>query len=209
MLLVALAAGPVASAHRRDEFLQAARVAIDPDRVRVELDLTPGISIADTVLRDIDRDGDGSISAAEGTGYAARVLSAVTIDVDNVALAPRLLDSTFPDIAAVRHGEGTIRIRLSAETPRLGAGAHRLRYRNAHQPDMSVYLANALVPADARVAITGQDRDVDQRALSVDYVLGADPAPSGRRRLPLITAALAAAMGLALAMGAARRTWRR
>jgi hypothetical protein len=192
----------VTSAHRRDEYLQAARVAIDPDRVRIELDLTPGISIADAVWQDIDRDRDGSISAAEGRAYAARVLGAVSVDIDAVALAPRIVDTTYPDAGAVRSGEGTIRIRLSAEAPRVSAGAHRLRYRNAHQPDGSVYLANALVPEDARVEIRRQDRDVDQRTLSVDYVL-AGPL-SGRTRRPLATLAMAAVMGL-VALAAFRR----
>lgn len=204
-LLLTLAAGTLASAHRRDELLQAARIAIEPDRVRIELDITPGITIADAVLADIDRDRDGSISAAEGAAYAARILSAVTVDVDAVALAPRLIDTTFPDVRAVRQGDGMIRLRLSAEAPRLASGAHRLRYRNAHQPETSVYLANALVPADARVSITGQDRDVDQRTLTVEYVLAPDPAPPGRTRLPPITMAMVAAIGLALALGAARR----
>jgi hypothetical protein len=36
-----------ASAHRRDEYLQAARIAVGPDRVRIELDLTPGMAVAD------------------------------------------------------------------------------------------------------------------------------------------------------------------
>jgi hypothetical protein len=201
-VLLLLAAGAVTSAHRRDEYLQAARVAIDPARVRIELDLTPGISIAEAVWQDIDRDRDGSISTAEGDAYASRVLSAVAVDIDAVTLAPRIVDATYPDAGAVRSGEGTIRIRLSAEAPRVSPGAHRLRYRNAHQPDGSVYLANALVPEDTRVEIRGQDRDVDQRTLSVDYVL-AGPT-SGRARLPLATLAMAAALGL-VALAASRR----
>jgi len=203
-LLAILAAGAVASAHRSDEYLQATRIRIDADRVRVELDLTPGISVADRVLKDIDRDHDGSISAVEGAAYAARVLSAVAMDVDAAALSPHIVDSTFPDAGLVRNGEGTIRIQLAAATSRLGDGAHRLHFRNAHQPEMSVYLANALVPSDPRIEITGQDRDVDQRTLSIDYVLATASTAPGRGRLPLITLAVAAAMGL-VALTAARR----
>jgi hypothetical protein len=204
-LVATLAAGTATSAHRRDEYLQAARLAIDPGRVRIELDLTPGISIADAVLKDVDGDRDGSISAAEGTAYAARISNAVSLDIDGVALAPRIVESTFPEENAIRSGEGTIRLRMSADTPRLAAGAHRLRYRNTHQPGLSAYLANALVPTDARVAITAQDRDVDQRTLSVDYELAPNSAHAGGRRLSPITLATAAAMALLLALGAARR----
>ena len=41
-------------------------------------------------------------------------------------------------------------------------------------------LANVLVPASNRVAVTWQP-DVDQRRLIVDYVLRADPAARARR----------------------------
>ena len=47
-----LAGVAVVSAHRRDEYLQAARLALDPGRVQIELDLTPGIAVADAILVD-------------------------------------------------------------------------------------------------------------------------------------------------------------
>ena len=43
-LALTIAGGAGVSAHRRDEYLQAARLAIDPGRVQLELDLTPGIA---------------------------------------------------------------------------------------------------------------------------------------------------------------------
>src|SRR5262245_65012781 len=55
------ALGSVLSAHRRDELLQAARIAVGPERVDLELDLTPGIDVADGVIADIDRDGNGAL----------------------------------------------------------------------------------------------------------------------------------------------------
>ena len=42
VLVLVAVAGPV-SAHRLDEYLQAARIGIDPERVQIELDLTPGV----------------------------------------------------------------------------------------------------------------------------------------------------------------------
>ena len=43
--------------------------------------------------------------------------------------------------------------------PTVSAGAHRLLFRNAHLAGHSAYLANALVPESARVAVTSQRRD--------------------------------------------------
>jgi hypothetical protein len=75
-------AGSSTSAHRRDEYLQAARIAIDPDRVRVEVDLTAGIAVADAVLAGIDRDHDGTISPEETQAYTAAVRQELWLDVD-------------------------------------------------------------------------------------------------------------------------------
>ena len=62
----------------------------------------------------------------------------------------------------------------------VSAGPHHLLYRNSHHPDIGVYLANVLVPASHRIAVTGQRRDVDQRQLIVDYVLRGERAASAR-----------------------------
>jgi len=168
--------GTGVSAHRYDEYLQAARLGIDPDRVQLELDLTPGIAVAGKVWSEIDLDADRSISVAEARAYAQRVLSIVTLSVDGLPLAVELVDSEFPSIDSVLNGDGTARIRANALMPRLADGRHHLRYRNAFKSDIGVYLANALVPVSDRVMVEGQRRDVDQRDLTVDYTLRPDPA---------------------------------
>jgi hypothetical protein len=162
------------SAHRRDEYLQAARLAIDPDRVQIVLDLTPGIAVADAILTEIDGDANRSFSAAEARAYAERVLSAIALDVDGMPLRVELVDSAFPAIDTVRLGEGTTRIHAVAPMPRLADGLHHLRYRNTYRSDIGVYLANALVPDSDRVTVAAQRRDVDQRDLVVDYRLRGD-----------------------------------
>jgi hypothetical protein len=172
---MSIALGAEVSAHRRDEYLQAARLAIDPDRVRIALDLTPGIAVAEAVLAEIDLDRNRSISAAEARAYANRVLNTVTLDVDGVPLGVELVDSVFPAIAAL-NGDGTAQIHAVAPLPHLAEGLHHLRYRNAYRADIAVYLANALVPDSDRVIVGAQRRDVDQRELIVDYRLRADAA---------------------------------
>ena len=177
--------GSWTSAHRLDEYLQAARLAIDPDRVELALDLTAGIAVAEVVLSEIDVDGDGSISVAEARAYSDRVLSAIAIDVDGVPLRVELVESTFPGFDSVRQGEGTTRIRAVASMPRLADGVHHLRYRNAYRSDIGVYLANALVPASDRVTVAAQRRDINQRDLVIDYRLSGQPPPTARRGLSL------------------------
>ena len=194
-LILVAAASASPSAHRRDEYLHAARIAIDPDRVQIALDLTPGISVADGVLAGIDRDGNKTVSPDEARAYARGLLRAIALDVDGAALGLELVDSAFPSGDAVRNGEGTIRVDAVARMSGLAAGPHHLHYRNNHRADIGVYLANALVPASDRVAVTAQRRDVDQRDLIIDYVLGpADPAPT---RLQMSAGAGVAPMSMA------------
>ena len=182
-LQLVLMSGSWTSAHRRDEYLQAARLAIDPDRVDLALDLTPGIAVADVVLSEIDVDRNGLISAAEARAYSDRVLSAIALDVDGIPLRVELVDSTFPAFDSVRKGEGTTRIQAAASMPRLADGLHHLRYRNTYRSDIGVYLANALVPASDRVIVAAQRRDLYQRDLVIDYQLSRQPASTARRGL--------------------------
>ena len=174
--LLVLAAGTATSAHRRDELLHAARLAIDPGYLQLELDLVPGIAVVDRVLPDVDANGDGIIADAEAKRYADRVLSAITLELDGAPLQLSMRGVEMPPIASMRQGEGVIRINAGASLPALAAGDHRLHFRNTHRQDIGVYLANALVPASHRIAITNQDRDVDQRDLVIRYRLSGAPA---------------------------------
>ena len=197
-LALSALAGATASAHRRDEYLQAARIAIDPGRVQIALDLTPGIALAQTVLAEIDLDGNGLFAAAEAHDYSARVLSELQLEVDGQPLPLELIDHRFPTVRAIFKGEGTIQLQLAATVPSLPAGGHRVSYRNAHHPDIGVYLANALIPASARVMVLAQRRDAAQRELVVEYVLRGDAGTRRRWWLPVGGAAAIVIMSSAL-----------
>ena len=158
------------SAHRLDEVLQAARIAIEPDRANLELDLTPGIAVADGVIADIDRDRDGALSADEKRAYVARVLGAIVLELDGQSLRVQPIAATFPDLDTLRRGEAAIQLQADAVLPRLSDGGHRLLFRNTHDRDVSVYMANALVPQTNRIGVTAQRRDGGQRELTIDFV---------------------------------------
>ncbi len=189
------------SAHRRDEYLQAARLAIDPDGVQLELDLTPGIALAEAIIADIDHNRDGALSADEQHAYGSLVLSSLQLDVDGTPVRVQLAATIFPDVEAMRRGEGTIRLQSTATLPRLSMGRHQLLFRNRHHRDRSVYLANALVPGSDDVAVTAQRRDGDQTELTIDYVLRVGPATSTDW---LVLGGIAAAMVLVLGIRRSR-----
>src|SRR4051794_2039894 len=79
---IVLVGTAVVSAHRQDEYLQAARVAIEPGAVQIELDLTPGIALADAIVADIDRNRDGSFAHDEQIAYGNEVLGALVVEAD-------------------------------------------------------------------------------------------------------------------------------
>ena len=166
-----------AGAHRLDEYLQASRLGIDRDGVKMEIDLTPGVSVADQVFGWIDTDRNGRISAEEADAYARSVLEAITLEVDGRRQSIALVDCQTPSVLDMRQGIGTIRLRATAAAPRTSTGSHRLVYRNLHRPDVSVYLVNALLPDSRTLAITAQHRDVQQHELRVEYQVAASAEP--------------------------------
>ena len=191
------------SAHRLDEYLQAARLAIDPERVQLELDLTPGMALAPALLTDIDPNRDGSVSDGEQQTYSRLVIGALELAVDGTPVPLQLATATFPATDAIGRGEGTVQLRATAMLPPLGNGVHHLTFRNRHHPDRSVYLANALVPESNAVAITAQRRDGDQSALTIDYELRHTPGTS--RAAWLLSGIALASLLLATAVRVVRR----
>jgi hypothetical protein len=159
----------MAQAHRLDEYLQASRVAIDRDRIDVEIDLTPGVAVATQVLAAIDTDHDGAISGPEAGSYASAVIDALTLELDGQIAHLQLTSQRFPDPEAMTGGTGTIQLRASATAVAGRSGTHHLLFRNPYRADIGAYLANTLVPRDAAIQIIGQQRDERQHDLRIEY----------------------------------------
>ena len=163
-----LTAAPV-QAHRVDVLLQAARVAVSPTGMIVHIGVTPGISVAPEIIGQLDRDADGRISPVEAETYGRRVLADVSATLDAAPLSLTLRRVDAPPTAEIRDGEGTVRIEATADFANRAAGRHRIILSNAHRPDLSVYLANALLPDDAAIRILRQTRDPRQQIFTLDY----------------------------------------
>ena len=167
--IVLLISSASVTAHRLDEYLQATLVGIDANRVSLEIDLTPGVSIAKQVTGWIDANGDGQLSQREGLTYAGEVLASLTVTVDRQPVALTLNDVRLPEIVDMAAGVGTIRLRASAKLPEAPSGGHEITVVNAHRREVSVYLSNALIPSDSRVKILTQQRERDQHSLTIGY----------------------------------------
>jgi len=162
--------GAPARAHRLDEYLQATRLAIAPDRILVEMDLTPGAEIASSIFLTINTSGDGTISEAEGRTYASQLLTDIGLELDGRRQRLSLVRALFPSFQEMSRGVGTIRIEAVAVCAS-GPGQHVLVYQNHHRNDVSVYLVNALLPSSPNVEITAQRRDPLQRGIQLSFAV--------------------------------------
>ncbi len=172
-----LAILPPAGAHRLDEYLQATRLSIDLNRIDVEMDLTAGQAMAAQVFSWIDTNRDGEISQAEGDAYARQVLGSVALLADGKPVPLALTEAHFPELREVSLGTGIIRLRAAGRIPATGAGLHEISFRNNHKPASSVYLVNALVPANPRIQIADQQRDHAQHGLLMSYTVAPNAPP--------------------------------
>ena len=159
-----------ASAHRLDEYLQATRLSLAANQIGVEIDLTPGVDVAQMVFALINTDHDGRISASEAEKYANQVLRETTLDIDGNRSQLAVLTYEFPSFQEMSAGEGVIRI-FARAIWRGSPGTHRLVYQNNHKADLGVYLVNALRPGNPAIEITDQRRDPLQRGINLSFLI--------------------------------------
>ena len=148
--------------HRVDEYLQATLVVVEPDRVRLQMNLTPGVAVADRVLSQIDTDHDGTISTNEAAAYCEQMKRDVIVEIDQRALKLNLVASYFPGLDELRSGWGFIQMEFAATHRPFSAGTHKVAIENRHLTALSVYLLNAAQPASSSIQITRQTRNENQ-----------------------------------------------
>jgi hypothetical protein len=155
------------SAHQLDEYLQATRVSIARDRVTLEVDLTPGVTIASAIVETLDANADNVIGPSEAGAYGLAVLSDLVVTFDGHPVVMTLAQIEVPAIDSMRHGLGAIHMRATGRVE-ARAGRHRLDVVNGHRRDTSVYMVNALVPDDVGIDVVSQSRDVHQREFHLE-----------------------------------------
>ncbi|MFW7266444.1 hypothetical protein ACMAUO_00580 [Gluconacetobacter sp. Hr-1-5] len=163
-----MAAGAPAQAHRLDEYLQATTIALARQGITLRLRLTPGMDVAQRVIGQIDRNGDGILSPGEQQGYAQRIAGALSLSLNGQSLALHPRAGAFPGLDALKGGAGVIDIVFDVKTA-LGNGPYRLAYRNGASSLETVWLVNCLLPQDASIHILQQKRSKDQSVYQLDF----------------------------------------
>jgi hypothetical protein len=200
LIIVALAAIPSASyGHVLDEYLQSTLVAIEPHDIRLKINLTPGVEIAEKVLRQIDQNFDGAISGDESAAYAEMLKRDMTVRLDGRDTQLNVIALSIPDLAELRTGHGIIQMEFAITPCSFSGGNHRLAFENRHFASLGVYLFNAARPQSATIQIARQNRNVNQSRGEIEFVYtvpGAVPLPAAG-----ILAALAVVLvGIATAL---------
>ena len=147
--------------HRLDEYLQAIIVSVEQGHIQGSMRLIPGVAVSNAVIGAIDVNGDGVLSEAEQQIYAQRVLHDLSLSVDGQTLKPRLSSVSFSAPADMKEGTGEIHIDFAADLP-AGRSRRTLVIQNHHEPRVSVYLMNCLVPQDRGIQIIAQNRNQNQ-----------------------------------------------
>src|SRR5438067_13175649 len=75
----------ISIAHQLDEYLQATLVVIEPNDIRLQINLTPGVAVAEEVLGLIDHDRNGVISADEAAAYCELLKRELVVRLDERA----------------------------------------------------------------------------------------------------------------------------
>lgn len=193
-------------AHRLDEYLQGTIVSIEKNRVSAEMTLTPGVAVFPRLIAEMDTDGNGVISPSEQDAYTRRMLHDLSLRIDGRALTPQLRSVEFPAIEEMKEGRGEIRVAFGASLPPGGAD-RKLVIENRHEPGISAYQVNCLVPRDRDIRISAQKRNYTQSFYELDFTQAGVRSDSsmlgwlnGNRR-PLGTVALIVFAWLALLWG--------
>jgi hypothetical protein len=169
VLLACLALPSGVIAHQLDEYLQATLVAIEPGDIRLEINLTPGVAVADKVLALIDRDNNGVISTNEAAAYTELLRRDLAVQLDDRPVELKLNALNFPEMSELRTGWGIIQVDFSVKQVTLSPGPHKLKMENWHLPTISVYLFNAEQPASKSVRITKQERNKTQSIGEIEF----------------------------------------
>ena len=158
-----------ARSHQLDEYVQATLVEIEPSCIRLSINLTPGVEIADRVLKLIDADSDGSISQFELIAYAELLTRDLSIRLDGRDVELQVAETYSSETNDLKEGWGIIQCEYIISPIALSPGAHKFSFANRHMRSVGVYLFNAARPISSKIQISKQHRNTNQSNCEIDF----------------------------------------
>src|SRR5262249_15193342 len=117
------------------------------------------------------------ITPVEGDRYGRAVIKQLALAIDNEALKLQFQDATFDPVPELRSGTGNIRLNVRAPLRTIQLGEHVVSFENRHQPELSVYLLNAVLPKTMAIRILKQERNENQSSGKIHFLF--EPAARG------------------------------
>lgn len=174
-LALALVALPCLAEAHAEHCGQLAALTVRSTGITLELDLTPGLRVADAFVADLDQDHDGAVSRAEEGAFQARVSRDLDVRVDGLRQPLSVDRVTVPAVALLRTGEATIALRAHT-TAALPGGTHRVCITNRFGAFPSAHAINAFA-GDHTVTLAAPSRTDEGRSLCVVATVVAPPQP--------------------------------
>lgn len=168
-----------AAAHRLDELLQSTLVAVGPDHLHLDVQLTPGVAVAPGWVDALDVDRDGIVSPSEAVAHARRLAGDLAVALDGQSLPVGVVSAVAAPVADLRAGVGGLQATLEARFRPMLPGPHAVRVENRHLPEGSVHLVNAVQPTASWIQVLAQRRNETQSDFQMDLVVSS---PTGSRR---------------------------
>ncbi len=168
--LMGLLSASTTVAHRLDEYLQTTTIALEPDHLTLQLRLIPGVAVSPRVLASIDTNGDGIITNGEKQSYTATVGYDLVLALNGRPVLLKLVASVLSPLKEISLGMGSIQLTFEGILPP-GRSDYRLTVENHHQPAISVYLVNCLLPEDSAIHILSQSRNVNQSVYQLHFAV--------------------------------------
>jgi hydrogenase/urease accessory protein HupE len=166
--LIGLMEVSTALAHRLDEYLQATTIALEADHLTLQLRLIPGVAVATKVLAAIDTNGDGILADAEKQRYAAWVRHDLALSLNGKPVTLQLATSVFSPVGQISQGMRGILLTFEGDLP-TGQQTYQLTVDNHHQPTITVYLMNCLLPDNPAIHIIDQTRNYKQSVYQLTF----------------------------------------
>ncbi len=157
---------PFAAAHPMDSLNQAAYITLQPQKVSIELDFTPGELVAAQFVQEFD---GKSLNLETLQKFTQKLLKRehFRLDEKEIDLKLEFAQSQIPDLALLKSGGAQLQLLLIGDLPNV-SGKHQFVFENKYQPVKSAYAANVFVESKD-VQIIQQSRDSNLQVFRVDF----------------------------------------
>jgi len=154
-------------AHPHDELQQMVYLTPLPTGVTLELQIYPGLLVAEQLASAIDLDGD--ISEDEAKAHISKLSSDISVSFDGSAVPLDLVDFSYPAPALIRQSAAAIVVLLAAKPLDSTRESHAVTLSYTHEPPNSTIQLNVTLSSREPMNVSRVEREPDGKSLTMLY----------------------------------------